>query len=321
MGLLSPPTPREMRISPGIYLGGPPAANFPLINPIQRTAASNIAGFVMKVNPTGTTLLFSSFFNGLGGLSPASVAVDNAGAMYVTGGVYGASLPVVGAFQPLSPTTNEIPFISKISLAGASGIAFVPGAITFGSVYVGYTSAAQEVTLLAAGNQDLLLNSITASPSSYAVTSNCPPDLTGGSSWHSDPYVRSGHGRGQSWNSHDRRQRYRQSSYVCGGWDRRPYDSHSRSECLALFGNCNRDAHRPSICENHQHGRGSPHRLRCNVKPTRLCGFQSLHCCAQTKHVLLRESDLHAFRRWTTNRRPDDHGQRRGELGYSHAFR
>jgi hypothetical protein len=73
---------------------------------------SNDGGFIAKLNPAGTGLLYSTYFNA----AVSGIAVDKSGDAYVTGST-GGNFPVtLGAIQSPSPTG----FISKLNPAGAA---------------------------------------------------------------------------------------------------------------------------------------------------------------------------------------------------------
>jgi len=87
-----------------VYVAGHNTEFFQEVNPVQRGLVSG--GFVSKLDPTGTTLLFSSLVGaagvGVNGNSSLSgLAVDAAGNIYVAGNMIGATLPTTpGVVQP-----------------------------------------------------------------------------------------------------------------------------------------------------------------------------------------------------------------------------
>jgi uncharacterized protein (TIGR03437 family) len=101
-----------------LYLAGSTnSVLLPLRNALQATPGP---GFVVKFNPDGTQLIFSTYF-------PAAIqalALDAAGNVYVTGATYSSAFPVTpglpaGAVVPpgsISPTSAA--FLTKISAAG-----------------------------------------------------------------------------------------------------------------------------------------------------------------------------------------------------------
>ncbi|HTT61525.1 MAG TPA: SBBP repeat-containing protein [Bryobacteraceae bacterium] len=81
-------------------------AGFPMINPVEPTPTSgNQQLLIAELDPTGSQLLFSTTIgsNGLNTTSPAGLAVDAAGNIYVAGNTNGPDLITTpGAFQTTS---------------------------------------------------------------------------------------------------------------------------------------------------------------------------------------------------------------------------
>jgi photosystem II stability/assembly factor-like uncharacterized protein len=89
------------------------------------------AGFVAKLNPTGSSLVYSTFLGGSSGPSGGSsytlaqgIAVDAAGNAYVTGSTDSTDFPTTpGAFQTSTPTRmqyNKTAFVTKLNTAGSA---------------------------------------------------------------------------------------------------------------------------------------------------------------------------------------------------------
>lgn len=78
--------------------------------------------YVLKLNPTGTQALYTTFIGGDGDDSANSVAVDSSGQAYIVGGTASSTLPVVSAYQgALSGTEDAL--VAKLTAAG--GIAYL----------------------------------------------------------------------------------------------------------------------------------------------------------------------------------------------------
>jgi uncharacterized protein (TIGR03437 family) len=82
-------------------------SGFPMVNPVESTPTSGSAQLlVAELDPTGSNLLFSTTIgsnNGLDTTSPAGLAVDSAGNIYVAGNTSGPDLITTpGAFQTTS---------------------------------------------------------------------------------------------------------------------------------------------------------------------------------------------------------------------------
>ncbi|HEX8000312.1 MAG TPA: DNRLRE domain-containing protein [Pyrinomonadaceae bacterium] len=102
--------------SGNIYLTGSTSSlNFPLVNPTQATKTdfSNDA-FVMKVNPLGTALLFSTYLGGNASDYASDIALDSSGNVFVTGTTESDDFPTTaGAFRTAHFGYQD-PFVTKI---------------------------------------------------------------------------------------------------------------------------------------------------------------------------------------------------------------
>jgi hypothetical protein len=71
---------------------------------VSKAASGATTGFVTKLNPTGSALLFSTFLGGSSNDSPTAIALNAAGDIYLAGYAYSANFPTTtGAYQ----TTNK----------------------------------------------------------------------------------------------------------------------------------------------------------------------------------------------------------------------
>jgi hypothetical protein len=92
------------------YVGGSTySTDFPLASPFQATMNPGGSGFVARLAPDGSSLIFSTYFGG----SVSALAVDGSGAAYLTGAPV-ANLPLQDAFQ----TTPGRSFVAKLSATG-----------------------------------------------------------------------------------------------------------------------------------------------------------------------------------------------------------
>ncbi|MEA2563643.1 MAG: hypothetical protein QOH06_5147 [Acidobacteriota bacterium] len=88
---------------------------FPLREPLDSSNVVNEV-FVTKLNAQGNALLFSTFLGGTGEEVARSIALDGAGAIYVTGTTDSADFPAVNAFQPELSGADDA-FVAKIDPA------------------------------------------------------------------------------------------------------------------------------------------------------------------------------------------------------------
>jgi hypothetical protein len=89
----------------------------------QSVRAGNTDAFVVKLNPSGSVLLYSTYLGGaLGGSynSAVGVAVDSAGQAYVAGNTNAPNFPTTpGAFKPFGDSVQDA-FVAKLSPSGSS---------------------------------------------------------------------------------------------------------------------------------------------------------------------------------------------------------
>jgi hypothetical protein len=98
--------------------------DFPLVNAFQPAFGGGTAGttdaFVAKFNPTGSTLIYSSYLGGNHNDVGQAIAVDKYGYAYVAGDTESTNFPTTpGAFQaidppPVAPTSGKDGFVTKI---------------------------------------------------------------------------------------------------------------------------------------------------------------------------------------------------------------
>ena len=78
--------------------GATNSSNFPTTAGAYQTSPR--AGFISKLNPAGSALLFSTYFGTASGLTVSAIAIDSAGSTYVTGYVTNLTFPTTaGAYQ------------------------------------------------------------------------------------------------------------------------------------------------------------------------------------------------------------------------------
>ncbi len=92
------------------------SANFPLKNAYQ-TTPGNV--FVTELNPTGSALVYSTYF---GGYEVGGIAVDPAGHAYITG-TTDTAIPTLNAFQATFPGVDDgghaVAFVTEFQVGGA----------------------------------------------------------------------------------------------------------------------------------------------------------------------------------------------------------
>lgn len=102
-----------------IYLTGQTySANFPTKAPVDTSLDGVNDAFVMKLNASGSQLLYSTFIGGRGSNDRGwAIAVDAAGNVYFTGETNSLNFPTVNAFQPVARGNGD-GFAVKLNIAG-----------------------------------------------------------------------------------------------------------------------------------------------------------------------------------------------------------
>ena len=94
-----------------------------VVDPVPGPAGD---GFVTKLSPSGSSLIYSTFFGGSSSDIPQSIAIDGAGQVSVTGYTFSLDFPTtLGAFDTTfnGVTSNEDAFVTKLN-ATASGFIY-----------------------------------------------------------------------------------------------------------------------------------------------------------------------------------------------------
>ena len=95
------------------------AIDFPTVNPLQPTLNGEVDAFVSKLNPTGSALVYSTFFGGSGSDDAKGIAVDLAGNAYVTGTTSSTDFPTVNALQAVFGGNLDA-FVAKLNPTGSA---------------------------------------------------------------------------------------------------------------------------------------------------------------------------------------------------------
>jgi Beta-propeller repeat/HYDIN/CFA65/VesB-like, Ig-like domain len=129
-----------------IYITGVTGSrDFPLTSSAQSANQGAGDAFVVKLNPPGTGLVYSTYLGGSGQETGTGIAVDSTGNVYIAGFTYSTNFPVTtGAFQPTYAGDGD-GFIARLSAAGST--------LTYAS-YIGGSDPdfAQAVAVDSSGN-------------------------------------------------------------------------------------------------------------------------------------------------------------------------
>ena len=94
--------------------------DFPTASPHQpANAGGDYDAFVLKLDPSGSSVVYATYLGGSGSDGARSVAVDAAGAAYLVGSAASADFPTVGAFQPALSGPYDT-FVAKLSADGST---------------------------------------------------------------------------------------------------------------------------------------------------------------------------------------------------------
>ena len=133
------------------------SADFPVVNPLQSAygGGPNDA-FVVKVNPTGSALVYSTYLGGSGDDQGLGIAVDAAGNAYVAGQTNSPNFPTVNPVQPAFGGGPFDAFIAKLSadakstaVATVSAASFSASAVASESIVSAFGSGLTTTTLAA----------------------------------------------------------------------------------------------------------------------------------------------------------------------------
>jgi len=101
------------------YLTGVTAStDFNTRQPLRATNGGGGDAFIAKLNAAGNDLVYSTYFGGGGNDAGAGIAVDGAGAVYITGTTGSTNLPTQSPLQPNNRGAEDA-FIAKINAAGS----------------------------------------------------------------------------------------------------------------------------------------------------------------------------------------------------------
>ncbi len=105
--------------SGNIYVGGvTPSGDFPTLAPHQAAPGGNYDAFITKFNPTGTALLYSTYFGGSDEDRIFSISLGPANEMFVTGLTLSTNFPTLTPFQANLRGFNDA-FIARFTSSGA----------------------------------------------------------------------------------------------------------------------------------------------------------------------------------------------------------
>jgi hypothetical protein len=151
-----------------------PAAPTPTSNTFGSGPASRGA-FVAKIDPTGSSLIYTTYLSGSGDEEATGLAVDASGNVYVTGNTHSTDFPVLDAFQSACAASAtgacSDAFLTKIAAAG--------NALVY-STYLGGTGNDSAASLAVDASGNAYVTGFTSS-TDFPVTSGVLQGKCGGS--------------------------------------------------------------------------------------------------------------------------------------------
>lgn len=100
--------------------GSTSSTNFPVSGAIQATPMGNGDLFVTKINPSGTAVLFSTYFGGSFWDNPTGIALDGNGNVIIAGSTWSSDLPLVRAFQTYHGINRQHGFLASLTPDGSA---------------------------------------------------------------------------------------------------------------------------------------------------------------------------------------------------------
>jgi len=119
------------------------SVNFPLVSAVQNVYGGGTDGFVAKLNPYASGLVYSTYLGGSDNDTAAGIAVDSSGAAYITGQTQSANFPARNALQP-GKAGGADAFVTKLTPAGNDFVfsTYLGGSGTDGATAIALDSAA-----------------------------------------------------------------------------------------------------------------------------------------------------------------------------------
>jgi glucose/arabinose dehydrogenase len=95
------------------------STNFPIMNAIEPALGGDIDSFILKMNPAGSALHYSTYLGGSLRDTAEGVAVDSSGNAFVVGTTTSDDFPTVNAYQSSAPD-NSSAFVTKVNSSGSA---------------------------------------------------------------------------------------------------------------------------------------------------------------------------------------------------------
>ncbi len=99
------------------------STDFPTANPLQASNAGSTDAFIAKLDPSGSSLVYSTYLGGTGGTGlegPFAVSVDTSGNAYLTGQTDSSDFPVTNPIQAAFGGGPFDAFLAKLDSTGST---------------------------------------------------------------------------------------------------------------------------------------------------------------------------------------------------------
>jgi hypothetical protein len=97
------------------------STDFPTTAGAYRSSTLGMADvFAMKLNPTGSALVYSALFGGAGNDLATGIAIDSSGNAYISGSTASLAFPITNAFQSSYGGGVQDAFVTKINSTGST---------------------------------------------------------------------------------------------------------------------------------------------------------------------------------------------------------
>jgi len=165
-----------------IYVVGQTSSNdFPLLNPAQPAFGGSFDVFIAKISSAGVKL-YATYLGGSGDDRGTGIAVNSAGAAYVTGFTSSTNFPTANPLQSSKGGGNDA-FVTKLNVTGS--------ALVY-STYLGGSANENSVSTVASTNPIALDSTGNAYITGYTASNNFPtasPFQTANAGGASDAFV------------------------------------------------------------------------------------------------------------------------------------
>jgi Beta-propeller repeat len=152
-------------------VGSTSSGSFGMVGGIEPyTSGSDL--LLVEIDPLASAQLFATYLGASGDESPAGIALDSSGNIYVAGSTDSTDFPTTpGSIQNVLGGGTD-GFVAKIGANSAPAVSVSPSSLQYPLQAVGSTSQPQTVLLRNMGSAPLTISSITAA-GDFAETDNC----------------------------------------------------------------------------------------------------------------------------------------------------